>query len=546
MTDSISSFFVKTHYYSDFTPISPISGLAALITKLALKALSYCNPEIENSNQLCRYIRDMSYTSIVVSLVPIVGFVANAVQGYLNYKNAAELYKYACKIDHESLNEQDQTKANKGIAEAFNLYKEAAELGHVEAMEKVGEFSRFGFGTKANPGEAFRWYQRSSDWGNTVALFCLGECYNEGIGTNIDPKAAFNCFQVAAERGDSRAMKALADCYAKGTGVDKQDRNEAFKWYKQSVEKGVTSGMYEYALCLRNGFGTDEDEVKAEEYLIKAANNGDCRAALDLTEWYEKRNQQDLAAKFYEKAASLGNGKAAYKIACRYFNGNGVAKSTPKTEEWLKEAIKLKYHKAIFELALLYRYGHVKGKDIKDSVQLYLKACELKIPEGHYQLGEIYENEHSNVQAFAHYEKAAKLGHAPSIEKVGDCYYAGIGVEINYSKAMSSWWDAAKNNVVTAMQKAGKGYEDTCNHAVTRDPDEAAKWYCKAGEFYESKQNQKDAEVWFKKAAGLTGVWALSAKESLRKIEEKKKKDLEDEILRIERENKLKVDSVKK
>lgn len=120
----------------------------------------------------------------------------------------------------------------KDLSKAFELYKKAAELGHVNAQTKLGYCYNYGEGVAQDYNEAVRWYREAAEQGYSAAQSNLALCYKEGNGVPIDEKTAIDWYLKSAKQGHYTACKALFDYY-----WDK-DHIEAMKWYRK--------GMYDY------------------------------------------------------------------------------------------------------------------------------------------------------------------------------------------------------------------------------------------------------------------------------------------------------------
>lgn len=95
---------------------------------------------------------------------------------------------------------------NKSLRAAHELYKEAAELGDVEATYR------------------------------------LAQNYLKGLGTPRDPHRAAELFAVAAEQGHAQSMYALAILYRLGKGVE-QNIKLSNELVKKSADAGCMEAM---------------------------------------------------------------------------------------------------------------------------------------------------------------------------------------------------------------------------------------------------------------------------------------------------------------
>lgn len=130
----------------------------------------------------------------------------------------------------------------------YNLTQEAAspmEPMKQECSPEAEEHWRLGMayyngdGVEQDDDQAFYWFQKAAEQGHPEAQNMLGDCYNFGLflKVNEDENQAFFWYQKAAEQGNSNSQCNLGYCYANGTGVE-QDHKQAVYWFKKAAEQG--------------------------------------------------------------------------------------------------------------------------------------------------------------------------------------------------------------------------------------------------------------------------------------------------------------------
>ena len=93
---------------------------------------------------------------------------------------------------------------NENIKKAVDLYRKAAELGHGEALFKMGNFYLKGAdGVSQSPEIAVQYYAMAADEGHKRSLYELGTCYSRGIGVEVDKGEAVRYFRLSAEAQDA-------------------------------------------------------------------------------------------------------------------------------------------------------------------------------------------------------------------------------------------------------------------------------------------------------------------------------------------------------
>jgi hypothetical protein len=93
--------------------------------------------------------------------------------------------------------------------EAMNLFRKAAEQGHIDAHTFLGDMYLFGEGVPQDYAEAVKWYRKVAEQGDDVAQFKLGEMYKEEKGVPKDMTEATKWIRKAAQQGHEYAKEWL-------------------------------------------------------------------------------------------------------------------------------------------------------------------------------------------------------------------------------------------------------------------------------------------------------------------------------------------------
>ena len=115
-------------------------------------------------------------------------------------------------------------------------------------------------------------------------------------------------YRKAADKGNADAMCELGDCYYASIGVE-YDAEEGLKWYRKAAEKDNADAMYRLGDCYRYCWGVEKDEEES--------------------------------VKWYRKAAEKGNADAMYKLGKCYYKGEGVEEDKEEGEKWMQRAREL-------------------------------------------------------------------------------------------------------------------------------------------------------------------------------------------------------------
>ena len=91
----------------------------------------------------------------------------------------------------------------------------------------------------------------------------------------------FKSLKAKANKGDPQAQLELAQMHLYGKGA-KQDHAEAIKWCEKAAVKGLPAAQRIYGVMLRDGYGVDRNIAKGRVWLLKAVEQGDAEAKVEL------------------------------------------------------------------------------------------------------------------------------------------------------------------------------------------------------------------------------------------------------------------------
>ncbi len=202
--------------------------------------------------------------------------------------------------------------------ESFKYLKMAADQGNAEGQFATGTRYELGKGTEVNPEEALRYFSMAANKGHGLSLLHLGMLYSKGLGIKQDDKIAFEYFVQAAEKKIPQALYKVAMCYKLGKGIP-ENIEEALRYLQIAAElrdsdsqyalgkynlktpkfesnglhylrlaanNGHVKAMYAVAMCYLQGKGTEQDEIKAKQEMLQAAEHGHPKAI----QWLQSSN----------------------------------------------------------------------------------------------------------------------------------------------------------------------------------------------------------------------------------------------------------------
>ena len=230
----------------------------------------------------------------------------------------------------------------KDLKKAFELYKNAVELGFEEASFRLGQAYFYGDGTEVNEEKGIELYKVAANWDEN-AQYVLGMLYLAGKenGVNIEENKEYGLELIikSARNGYENAISKIEELAQKENDILIKKITEL------AENKEDNEGYYNYLLgqFYQWGFGVEIDYQKAFNY--------------------------------YETAVELGCYKAYYRVGYAYLEGKVVEKDLEKAFSYMKEGADRGDSEADYWI-----YGLTQGKDLNDEEKL--KWVELAANAG--------------------------------------------------------------------------------------------------------------------------------------------------------------------
>lgn len=221
---------------------------------------------------------------------------------------------------------------------AFNLGMERAKAGDPAAQTLVAEIYARGLGVKADQKQAAHWYGLAAEKGENEAQFRYAAMLLQGIYVPKDDKKAEILMKRAAEAGNAMAQfnygQMLMMHNSGMKGVD-----QAAPWFQKAADSGLADGEYAVSQILANGTtSVKRDEVKAREYLLRAARKNYDTAQLDLATWLVEgrggERNYEAGFRWMVTAARNGNVAAMARTARLYRDGIGTDGNSIEAAAW--------------------------------------------------------------------------------------------------------------------------------------------------------------------------------------------------------------------
>lgn len=310
---------------------------------------------------------------------------------------------------------------NKNLDEAFKAFKVLAEKGNGEALCRLGECYKFGYGTEIDEKKAFYCYLKGAQLGDAEAQNELAYLYYEGIGTEANLQKAIKWLKKSAEqeKGNGSAHYNLGYLYSHEPDV--LDVKKAHEYYLKAVELGYSDAKFELYKLMIESDPKSKNSKEAVEWLKNSAEDNHAEALNVLGIFHYEGNyvERDTAKaiELFGRAGKAGNFMAVCNLGSVYFYDENL-KNDEKAFEYLKSAADGECESAYILLSRFYAEGIVAEKDVARAVELLKKAGDN--PDAYFRLGIVYEAEGDAAKSKEYLKKAADMGHEKAAEKLRD------------------------------------------------------------------------------------------------------------------------------
>jgi len=293
-------------------------------------------------------------------------FLRSAQEG----KNRRAMYNLGAIYMQNGLDHPDDTNA---MAEAFNWFKQSAELGDPLGAEALcGFYFRGSGGAETNLAKYCYWRFRAAFMGATDSQFYMGKAYQNGDGLAKDGAESLKWYWKAAAKNHPEAIYNLAVHYL-GDQTNRNSQKMAHELMLRAANLGHREAQFQCALSsFRGDFGLDCDG--GQDWLMKAATNGWSRAEFWLFELYYKGvspgkgcpaypRDRDGAIKWLQQASQQGNLPAQNVLAVMLLQARDMDPDKRAAEKLLRNAAVHGFAQAQNDLGFAILSGSISSAD---------------------------------------------------------------------------------------------------------------------------------------------------------------------------------------
>ena len=399
---------------------------------------------------------------------------------------------------------------------AITLFTKAAVLEDRDGMYELAKCYRDGNMVPANSKKATELFIKSAKFGQPDAVEEVRELYNKGqIEGTPDVQAiigGYNHEEVAAKahailnehdldgnfdlsKLSDEELFDLGTAYFNGTGVA-QDLQKATDCYAHAANKGLYNALYRVSHLLDYGTKVRVDLYPAIRKLIRESNLENLgkiqesysqSSAAKLLVWgivymYGLGEKIDLnkALHFFEEGQKTEYVEPRELCAARADYVRGLLKENEKDYvgalKFYNDSSNKKFPLGFYKLAEFLAEGKGLPKNLEKAALLYQHLADLPILDSsarfHYVNAKLCESKQKYEDAFHEMQKAVEEGYPKAMVDLGTYYESGIGVDVNYEKAVDCYNKAYNEGIPEAAYQMGLYCKNIC-----KDEANAKAWF---------------------------------------------------------------------
>lgn len=258
--------------------------------------------------------------------------------------------------------------------EAFRWFKKA--YSHAK-------FAYFSLRNVIHQGEpatkSFEWMEKLAEQDVAKAHYQLGLMYLDGIGTERSKENAYEQFLMAAGMIIHDAWVQLGDLCLEPDAPWSSDL-KAFRWFKRASEADNNKyAQLNLARMYLEGRGVEQNEDVAHDLILKSLGD-DRHMASSLYNWLFDGRFKDSTdctiVNWIEDVIDDIPADEQYRIAEKYYNGDGIEQSYEKAFMWAAKAADKGSVWAQCLLGEMYHDGNIPGATIEKSYYWFKKAAD--------------------------------------------------------------------------------------------------------------------------------------------------------------------------
>lgn len=249
------------------------------------------------------------------------------------------------------------------------------------------------------------------------------------------------------------SLSAFADNVKEGMRLFNNGKyQEAMSYFMKPDAQKNPDVLNHIAYMYDFGLGVERNQQVAVKWYKKAAETGFKVAQFNLGLSYQKGQgvSKDLneAIKWFRQSAEQGYAAAELKMAYLTVTGTGIKQDFKQAMKWYRLAAEHGKINAYYQIGLFYAQGNGVKKNKNRAVQYYILGAEKGDAEAQYWLGRAYEQgrgiKHDPERALYWLNKAADNGNWLAMRELSVIYGSGLLGQAIDEKAALQWGEKAQ------------------------------------------------------------------------------------------------------
>lgn len=239
---------------------------------------------------------------------------------------------------------------------AAKWYSKAAEQEHPLATASLGRCYLEGLGVEIDHARAFELLKEAADLGIVVALFYLGECYRNGYGVRMNLKKALQLYGEAEKNGCKKATAILKDIAVEHQDIDDPNLPKARDSFKNA------------------GKSKTRPKRPSKPQATPKQSLSEIFAPFDRPPHAPPPSENDISQ--LKSLAKQNHALAQYFLGRAYFHGQGVRGDFVNAMRLLRKSTAVSHKKQAMS-SLYVAFCYLFGYGIEPNLEQVLKSAHF-------------------------------------------------------------------------------------------------------------------------------------------------------------------------
>jgi uncharacterized protein len=299
-----------------------------------------------------------------------------------DFAHAEALFRIGC-VEHDPTNCLNVAfvliKRDAPNADVFAAYREACDVGELQACHNVAVNYESGDRTARDPDKAKLMYQHACNQGyqdscEAVELMVRNESYRRTRAQMWQLERT-----CKTSKTDTQSCRDLAYMYWNGINVAENEDKVAF-WHELGCKKGDGESCYQLAMMLDGGTNVAVDMKRSMMLYERGCKLNAGGACFNLGVYLEEGVHLDKdpvrAFASFEKSCKIGDKKDCVAVGSAFRTGSGVDKDLAMSAAYFSMACEAGSGRGCYEMGVAYDSGFGVPKDQAKAAASYRVACK--------------------------------------------------------------------------------------------------------------------------------------------------------------------------